>query len=72
MDVGGGLAVLGGGTPPQTGLVVQINVSDGGVPKRPVESALSARLGPPVVGVALGGGRSSGATTDQRGRRHST
>jgi MOSC domain-containing protein YiiM len=37
-DVGRGLHTLGAGTPSHTGEVAQINVSDGGVPKQPVES----------------------------------
>ena len=36
-DVGRGLHALGAGPPSQRGLVAQINVSDGGVPKRPVD-----------------------------------
>lgn len=38
-DIGRGLAQLGAGAPHQIGSVAQLNVSDGGVPKRPVESA---------------------------------
>lgn len=38
-DVGRGLARLGAGVPRQTGSVAQLNVSDGGVPKRPIASA---------------------------------
>jgi len=37
-DIGRGLHQLGVGTPTQRGAVAQLNVSDGGVPKRPVES----------------------------------
>ncbi|HEY3834308.1 MAG TPA: MOSC domain-containing protein [Acidimicrobiia bacterium] len=37
-DVGRGLHALGAGTPSHAGTVVQINVSDGGVPKRPVDA----------------------------------
>ncbi|HEY1740821.1 MAG TPA: DinB family protein, partial [Acidimicrobiia bacterium] len=37
-DVGRGLHTLGAGTSSHTGTVVQINVSDGGVPKRPVDA----------------------------------
>jgi MOSC domain-containing protein YiiM len=39
MDVGRGLHLLGAGAPTQEGTVVQLSVSDGGVPKRPVEAA---------------------------------
>lgn len=38
-DVGRGLARLGAGAPSHTGSVAQLNVSDGGVPKRPVPEA---------------------------------
>ena len=38
-DVGRGLHQLGAGAPTQEGRVAQLNVSDGGVPKRPVEEA---------------------------------
>ncbi len=38
-DVGRGLHLLGAGAPTQEGRVQQLNVSDGGVPKRPVEAA---------------------------------
>lgn len=38
-DIGRGLAQLGAGAPTHTGSVAQISVSDGGVPKRPVERA---------------------------------
>ncbi len=37
-DVGRGLHALGAGTPSHTGSVAQINVSDGGVPKRTVDT----------------------------------
>lgn len=37
-DVGRGLHLLGAGAPTQEGRVQQLNVSDGGVPKRPVEA----------------------------------
>jgi len=37
-DVGRGLHALGAGAPRQVGTVHQLNVSDGGVPKTPVES----------------------------------
>lgn len=36
LDVSRGLATLGAGTPPGRGRVVQVNASDGGVPKRAV------------------------------------
>ena len=36
LDVGRGLAAIGAGTPPGRGRVVQVNASDGGVPKRAV------------------------------------
>lgn len=39
MDVGRGLHLLGAGAPTQEGTVVQVNASDGGVPKRPVKVA---------------------------------
>ena len=39
MDIGRGLHLLGAGAPTQEGRVVQLNVSDGGVPKKPVEVA---------------------------------
>ena len=39
MDVGRGLQALGVGAPRQVGSVAQLNVSDGGVPKSPVEVA---------------------------------
>ena len=45
MDVGRGLAVLGAGTRAATGRVAQVNVSDGGVPKRAVGSAKVGRRG---------------------------
>lgn len=35
-DIGRGLHALGAGVPRQTGRVVQLNISNGGVPKRPV------------------------------------
>ena len=38
-DVGRGLHLLGAGAPTQEGRVQQLNVSDGGVPKKPVEVA---------------------------------
>ena len=38
-DVGRGLHLLGAGAPSQAGVVAQLNTSDGGVPKRPVEAA---------------------------------
>jgi MOSC domain-containing protein YiiM len=38
-DIGRGLHALGAGAPRQVGAVAQLNVSDGGVPKAPVESA---------------------------------
>jgi MOSC domain-containing protein YiiM len=37
-DIGRGVHRLGAGAPTQRGAVAQLNVSDGGVPKRPVES----------------------------------
>lgn len=48
MDVGRALHQLGAGAPMQVGTVARISTSDGGVPKRPVESAPVERLG--VVG----------------------
>jgi MOSC domain-containing protein YiiM len=45
MDVSRGLVRLGLGTPPQTGSVVQISTSNGGVPKRPVEHAVVTHRG---------------------------
>jgi MOSC domain-containing protein YiiM len=39
MDVGRGIHLLGAGAPTQEGIVAQLNVSDGGVPKRPIEVA---------------------------------
>lgn len=38
-DIGRGLHRLGAGAPTQTGTVAQLNVSGGGVPKRPVQAA---------------------------------
>jgi MOSC domain-containing protein YiiM len=38
-DVGRGIHLLGAGAPTQEGRVVQLNVSDGGVPKKPIEAA---------------------------------
>ncbi len=38
-DVGRGIHLLGAGAPTQEGRVAQLNVSNGGVPKRPVEVA---------------------------------
>lgn len=38
-DIGRGLHRLGAGAPTQVGSVARLHVSDGGVPKRPVESA---------------------------------
>lgn len=38
-EVGRDMVRLGVGSPPQQGIVAQINVSDGGVPKRPITSA---------------------------------
>jgi MOSC domain-containing protein YiiM/uncharacterized damage-inducible protein DinB len=38
-DVGRGLHLLGAGAPTQEGRVLQLNVSDGGVPKKPIEVA---------------------------------
>ena len=38
-DVGRGIHLLGAGAPTQEGTVAQLNVSDGGVPKKPVEVA---------------------------------
>ena len=38
-DVGRGIHLLGAGAPTQEGGVAQLNVSDGGVPKKPVEVA---------------------------------
>lgn len=38
-DVGRGLHLLGAGAPTQVGVVAQLNVSDGGVPKKPIEVA---------------------------------
>lgn len=45
MDVGRGLARLGVATPRQRGRVVQINTSNGGVPKSPVAGATVGRGG---------------------------
>lgn len=45
MDIGRVLHRLGAGAPTQTGAVARISTSDGGVPKRPVESAHVERLG---------------------------
>lgn len=39
MDIGRGLHALGAGAPTHTGSVAQLNVSDGGVPKLPVDAA---------------------------------
>jgi MOSC domain-containing protein YiiM len=39
MDIGRGLHLLGAGAPTQEGRVVQLNVSNGGVPKKPIEVA---------------------------------
>lgn len=39
MDIGRGLHRLGAGTPTQTGTVIQVSVSEGRVPKRPVAEA---------------------------------
>ena len=39
MDIGRGLHMLGAGAPTQEGRVVQLNVSNGGVPKKPIEVA---------------------------------
>jgi MOSC domain-containing protein YiiM len=39
MDIGRGLHLLGAGAPTQEGRVRQLSVSDGGVPKRPIEVA---------------------------------
>jgi MOSC domain-containing protein YiiM len=39
MDVGRGIHLLGAGAPTQEGTVAQLNVSDGGVPKKPIEVA---------------------------------
>jgi MOSC domain-containing protein YiiM/uncharacterized damage-inducible protein DinB len=38
-DVGRGIHLLGAGAPTQEGRVAQLNVSDGGVPKKPIEVA---------------------------------
>jgi MOSC domain-containing protein YiiM len=38
-DVGRGIHLLGAGAPTQEGVVAQLNVSNGGVPKKPVEVA---------------------------------
>ncbi len=38
-DVGRGIHILGAGAPTQEGTIAQLNVSDGGVPKKPVEVA---------------------------------
>lgn len=38
-DIGRGIHALGAGAPTQVGAVAQLNVSDGGVPKKPVGSA---------------------------------
>jgi len=38
-DVGRGLHLLGVGAPTQQGVVAQLNTSDGGVPKRPIDMA---------------------------------
>ena len=45
MDVSRGLSALGAGTPRQTGLVAQVNSSDGGVPKRAVDGGRISRRG---------------------------
>jgi MOSC domain-containing protein YiiM len=45
MDVGRGLAAIGAGAPRATGSIAQINVSGGGVPKRPVAEAVVTRDG---------------------------
>ena len=39
MDIGRGLHLLGAGAPTQEGRVLQLNVSNGGVPKKPIEVA---------------------------------
>ncbi len=39
MDIGRGLHLLGAGAPTQEGTVAQLNVSGGGVPKKPIEVA---------------------------------
>ena len=39
MDIGRGLHLLGAGAPTQEGRVAQLNVSDGGVPKKPIKVA---------------------------------
>jgi len=38
-DVGRGLHLMGAGAPTQVGVVAQVNASDGGVPKKPIEVA---------------------------------
>jgi MOSC domain-containing protein YiiM len=45
MDVAQGLAALGVGTPKQTGTVVQVNASDGGVPKTAIGGGRITRRG---------------------------
>ncbi|HEV2368462.1 MAG TPA: MOSC domain-containing protein [Acidimicrobiales bacterium] len=45
MDIARGLAAIGAGTPEGAGSVVQVNVSDGGVPKLPVTEADIGRRG---------------------------
>lgn len=44
-DIGRGLHALGAGPPRQVGMVSQLNASDGGVPKLPVQSADVSRRG---------------------------
>ncbi len=39
MDIGRGIHLLGAGAPTQEGTVAQLNVSGGGVPKKPTEAA---------------------------------
>lgn len=45
MDIGRGLHALGSGPETHTGAVVQLNVSDGGVPKLPVDELAVSRRG---------------------------
>lgn len=45
MDVSRGLASLGAGTPSGSGVVTQVNASDGGVPKRSIEGGHVGRRG---------------------------
>jgi MOSC domain-containing protein YiiM len=45
MDVGRGLAALGAGAPAAAGRVTHVNVSNGGVPKRPIDRGSLGRRG---------------------------